>query len=240
MDRGTRPRYRPPTSIRSVDVAQELPSWRTLQTEAGQRLIVDAPPEARVVSVFYAGDLALLRSPAIAVVGSREVSQAGVRRAQQLVRDLVKQRMVVVSGLASGVDGAAHRAAIEAGGKTIAVLGTPLDQVTPKAHGALLEEICKHHLALSQFAVGSRVYPANFPQRNKLMAAITDATVIIEASDTSGTLHQAAECARLGRWLFISRSVAENTALTWPARFLSSARVRVLDRIDDIIEALER
>lgn len=232
-------RYKAPAHVAVLDLAAELPGWRSLTPEASQRLLVK--DEGQPSPVFYAGDRLLLHRPTIAIVGSRQVSPAGLRRASQLARELVALRMVVVSGLAQGVDAAAHRATIEAGGKTIAVLGTPLDQVTPKAHASLQEEICEHHLALSQFKAGSQVYPSNFPQRNKLMAAITDATVIIEASDTSGTLHQAAECQRLGRWLFIARSVMEDSTLTWPRRFKAAyERTRVLDGVDDIVDALGR
>jgi DNA processing protein len=91
---------------------------------------------------------------------------------------------------------------------------------------------------MTPFAVGDRVFRSNFPTRNRVMAAISDATAIIEASDTSGTLHQAAECVRLGRWLFVAKSVAEDRSLNWPTRFLGQTKVRVLSSTSDILSAI--
>jgi DNA processing protein len=114
---------------------------------------------------------------------------------------------VVVSGLARGVDTEALSAALAAGGRTIGVLGTPLDKVTPLSNGPMQELMYREHLLVSQFPVGSTVKKNNFPRRNRVMAALSDATAIIEASDTSGTLHQAAECSRLDRLLFITHAI---------------------------------
>jgi len=190
--------------------------------------------------LYYAGDLELVKKKCVAVVGSRKVSAEGGRRARRLARELVAAGVVVVSGLAEGIDANAHEAAIEAKGHTVAVIGTPLEKVYPAKHARLQEHIYTEHLLLSEFPAGAQVYPSNFPQRNKVMAAISDATVIIEASDTSGSLHQARECLpdRLNRWLFIGRSVVENPALTWPQRFLGTPKTRVLDSVDDILKAV--
>src|SRR5207247_10097113 len=105
--------------------------------------------------------------------------------------------IVVVSGLARGVDTEALSAAIAAGGRVIAVIGTPIDKAYPAENKRLQEQIYSEHLLISQFPPGRRVYQSNFPERNKLMAAISDATVIIEAGETSGTLHQAAAWVRV-------------------------------------------
>lgn len=201
------------------------------------------PPAAEVrleaAQIFCAGDLSLLSRPLIAIVGAREVTEDGAKRAAKLGRLLAQHGVVTVSGLAKGVDYAAHRGAIAAGGSTIAVIGTPLSKAYPAEHSALQEEIWRKHLLVSQFAEGSRVFPSNFPARNKLMAAITLATVIVEASDTSGSLHQAAECARLNRPVFIARSVVDNPALTWPVRFLKpGAPVYVLNEVEDILKVI--
>src|SRR4029077_2549969 len=98
----------------------------------------------------------------------------------------------------------------------------------PAENKRLQEQIYRDHLLISPFASGERVFRANFPERNKLMAALSDATAIIEAGDTSGTLHQAAECVRLGRWLFIAKSVMEDSSLKWPANFKHYPNVRTL------------
>jgi DNA processing protein len=158
--------------------------------------------------LFIAGDRDLLRSgPCVAIVGSRKASREGVARARRLAKLLAEQRVIVVSGLAAGIDTAAHEAAIECGGRTIAVLGTPLDECFPAANGALQQRIMREHLAVSQFAPGTVVGKHTFPMRNRTMALIADATVIIEATDRSGTISQAWETLRLGRPLWIAASL---------------------------------
>jgi DNA processing protein len=147
--------------------------------------------------------------------------------------------VVVVSGLAKGVDTEALSAAMQAGGRVVAVIGTPIDMAYPAENKHLQEQIYRDHLLVSQFPTGERVFRANFPERNKLMAALSDATAIIEAGDTSGTLHQAAECVRLGRWLFIAKSVVDDPSLQWPKRFLGQPRVASFSSTDDIIKAIK-
>lgn len=188
--------------------------------------------------VFWAGDLSLLKRPAVSVIGARDVSDEGLRRARRIGCELAKADILVTSGLAKGVDTAAHQGAIKAGGSTMAVIGTPLEKVYPAENVELQTEIYTHHLLVSQFPAGTRTFPSDFPKRNRLMAALTDASIIVEASDTSGTLHQAKECVRLGRWLFIMRSVVEDARLTWPARFLREPRVRILAEPNDVLSAL--
>jgi len=144
----------------------------------------------------------------------------------------------VVSGLALGVDTEALTAALEARGRTIAVIGTPIDKAYPAENKRLQELIYREHLLISQFPPGKKTYPSNFPERNKLMAAISDATVIVEASDTSGSLHQAAECLKLNRWLFIAKSVLEDRTLQWPSKFTHYPKTRPLNVTGDILGAL--
>jgi DNA protecting protein DprA len=192
----------------------------------------------REATVFYAGELDLLDAPTVSIVGTREVSEAGWKRASQLARELAKSGITVVSGLAKGVDTAALTSAISNGGSVAAVIGTPLDKAYPAENAELQQQIYTHHLLMSPFKEGDRVFKSNFPVRNRVMAAISDATVIVEASDTSGTLHQAAECVRLGRWLFILKSVAEDRSLEWPARFLGKPNVEVLNGTDDVLKRI--
>lgn len=230
------PKYRPPAGLRLMHLA-DLISGRSIPTNQQKRLGFEEAEAG--LEIWCAGDIELAWKPCVAIVGSRKVSVDGVRRARKLARELVEAGVVVVSGLAQGVDHAAHTASIAAGGRTIAVIGTPADRVYPAAHASLQEEIYTRHLLVSQFAPGSRVWPGNFPARNKLMAALTDATVIIEAGDTSGSLHQAAECTKLNRHLFIARSVAEDTKLTWPAGFIGKyPRVHVLAETGEVLSAV--
>jgi len=188
--------------------------------------------------VFYAGNLSNASAPSVAIVGTRNVSHEGASRARHLAKKLSRAGVGIVSGLAEGVDTEALSEAIRCGGKVAAVIGTPLDKAYPAKNAKLQEEIYRNHLLISQFPVGQKTYRSNFPERNRLMATITDATIVVEASDTSGTLHQSAECQRLGRWLFILKSVADNPYLTWPDRFRHYDRCVILERIDDVLERI--
>lgn len=190
--------------------------------------------------LYFRGDKALFQlSPRVALVGSRKASPEGLRRAAKLSRALVAEGAVVVSGLAEGIDTAAHEAAIEAGGRTIAVLGTPIERPYPASNRNLFEQIAREHLVVSQFAANASVQPKNFPIRNRTMALIAHATVIVEAADKSGTLHQAWEALRLGRPLFILESITKNPQLSWPAEVRKyGAQVLSDATFEDLVEQL--
>lgn len=190
------------------------------------------------VKIYASGNLSILKEKAVAIVGSRKASKEGRRRAARLARELAGEGVVVSSGLAAGIDTAALTMGIRMGAQVMAVIGTPLDKAYPAANKRLQEEIYSDHLLLTPFAHGQRVYPSNFPQRNRVMAMLSDATVIIEASNTSGTLHQAAECIRQNRLLFIAKSVIDNPALTWPEKFMHEPCVRVLESTQQLIDLL--
>ncbi|MGN6106202.1 MAG: DNA-processing protein DprA [Kofleriaceae bacterium] len=196
------------------------PARADVATVASERVGITNGLLLRFPQIHSVGDLSLLERPRVAIVGARKASTEGRRRAAQLARDCARAGVVVVSGLAEGIDFAAHTAAIAHGGKTIAVIGTPLDKVYPAKHAALQREIYREHLLLSPFTWGHKFVPANFPERNRIMARISLATVIIEASDTSGSLHQAAESVQVGHPVFIAAAVLDNATLTWPRRFI--------------------
>lgn len=185
-------------------------------------------------TIWTEGDETLLRDGLrVSVVGSRKASPAGIARANVFCKALVKRGITVVSGLAEGIDSVAHTTAIEENGKTIAVLGTSLEECYPKKNGALLEHIKRSHLAISQFPPGYPMRKDNFPRRNRTMALISDATVIIEASEMSGTKHQGWEAIRLGRFVFILESVATDSKLSWPKEMIEyGAQVIRRDTLD--------
>lgn len=191
----------------------------------------------KVPVLYAAGDLDLLKLPAVAIVGSRKASDEGQRRAARLARELVREGIAVMSGLAAGIDAAAHRAAIEHGGRTIAVIGTALDKAYPSEHAELQQLIYEKHLLLSPFRLGERTFPSAFPLRNRVMARMARATVIVEASDTSGSLHQAAESIRVGHPVFIAESVVTDPTLTWPARLLGGSHAYILRNPLEVIVA---
>ena len=147
-----------------------------------------------------------------------------------------------MSGLAAGIDTAAHKAAIEAKGRTVAVLGTSLDNVYPKENSQLQKEIATNHLAISQFPIGYPTRPENFVMRNRTMALISNASVIVEAGDTSGSLHQGWEALRLGRTLFIWKSIVGDTSLTWPEQMIRHGALELDDprRVLDVLPSPQR
>lgn len=188
-------------------------------------------------SLWTAGDTTLLkRHPRVAIVGTRHPTPEGVRRAKRLVKDLVEHGAVVVSGLAEGVDTVAHTLTLELGGRTVAVIGTPLDETFPKKNADLQRRIAQEHLLVSEFAPGIAVARGNFPRRNRTMALIADASVIIEAGDGSGTLSQGWEALRLGRPLFLLQSLVAS-GLAWTSDMLNHG-ARVLSGTDDLLQVL--
>lgn len=194
--------------------------------------------------LYYLGSWELAEAPRrVAVVGTRQVSAEGAVRTRKLVRMLVEDDFTIVSGLAQGVDTIAHTTAIECGGRTIAVIGTPISEVYPKANEDLQKRIASEYLLVSQVPVlryrdqtwrGNRLF---FPERNKTMSALTEATIIVEASETSGTLIQAQAALDQGRKLFILESNFHNPAITWPARYEKLGAIRVRE-LEDITRAL--
>ena len=150
------------------------------------QLLTDAEKKHFPEKLFFGGDEDLLyEKRRVSVVGSRAASKEGLQRAKIISKTLVEHDIIVVSGLAKGIDTMAHQTAIGSGGRTIAVLGTPLNVPYPKENAALLDKIKKEHLAISQFPEGFPTQPKNFPIRNRTMALISDATIIIEATDKS-------------------------------------------------------
>ena len=201
--------------------------------------------EAPVELLYYRGWWDLVEAPSVAVVGTRNPSPEGIERAAAIARSLVKDQYTVVSGLAAGIDSSAHKSAIEAGGKTIAVIGTPINKVYPRENEALQNFIANNFLVISQVPVyryAKQDYRKNrffFPQRNITMSALTEATVIVEAGETSGTLTQARAAIHQGRKLFILDNCFTNPALTWPKRFEELGAIRVT-KYDDIRNNLSK
>jgi DNA processing protein len=193
-----------------------IPAWQEMTCEQLLGPLNRVETKRAPEKLFVAGDPKLLRSaPRVAVVGTRNPSPGGVHSATQFARELVRRGVTVVSGLAEGIDTAAHTEALAAGGRTIAVLGTPLDKFYPSDNRKLQLEIMRNHLAISQFPIGSKIFPGAFPIRNRTMALISHATIIVEAYGQSGTIHQGWEALRLGRPLLIAEELMEAANLPW-------------------------
>jgi DNA processing protein len=192
-----------------------------------------APKELHVTGQLFIP----LPSPRVSVIGSRKASSEGLKVASDISRTLARHKVTVVSGLAEGIDTAAHMAAIEEGGCTIAVLGTPLDRFYPQKNQQLQEIIMKHYLLISQFPIGYPIQPKNFVIRNRTMALISDASIIVEAGDASGSLHQGWEALRLGRPLFIWTTIIHDSSLKWPAKMLTYGAIELTDP-KEVLEVL--
>lgn len=204
-------------SLVSNGIAEAVPIQEACPWIQGPELM-KAPPV-----VWLAGDASLLTRPGrVAVIGTRKPSEAGRALAKEIAHHLFLEGGLAVSGLAEGIDTIVHSETIRIGGRTIAVIGTPPERAYPKFNEGLQEEIAKEHLLLSQFAPGSRVYQSNFVARNRTMALVAQATIIVECADSSGTLSQASETMRLGRPLFLSRMMVERTDVEWPKKFLAA------------------
>lgn len=178
-----------------------------------------------------------LQGPRFAIVGSRKATSNNIMEAKDIASFLARKGVVVVSGLAAGIDAAAHTAAINEGGLTIAVLGTPLDKTYPAQNFELQNLIMSKHWAISQFRIGRPIQPKNFVLRNRTMALISDASLIVEAGESSGSLHQGWEALRLGRRLFLSKSIVSNRSLKWPKKMMDYGAVELREP-EEIIDAL--
>jgi DNA processing protein len=200
--------------------------------------------EHPVELLYYQGWWDLVNSPCVAIVGTREPSPKAVNATTELVRNLVKDKLTIASGLAKGIDSVAHKTAIESGGFTIGVIGTALSQSYPAVNKELQAIIGRDFLLISQVPVvrssnqGPNQNRVFFPERNITMSALTEATIIMEAGETSGTLTQARAALKQKRKLLIWCTCFENEALTWPKRFEAEGAKRV-SNYDDVKRALE-
>ena len=181
--------------------------------------------------LYFQGYWNFTEMPSVAVIGTRHPTAAGRRRARRLTRLLAADGYAIVSGLARGIDTVAHETALDEGGVSVAVMGTPLQQQYPRENRALRDELAARHLVVTQFPAISEVRPHFFPERNRTMSALSDATVIVEAGETSGTRTQAKAALDQGRPLFILDSCFRR-GLSWPEKFEARGAIRVRDYED--------
>lgn len=193
--------------------------------------------------LYYLGSWNLVETNGLAVVGTRKPSAEALAETAALVRTLVAADWTIVSGLAEGIDTQAHTTALAENGRTIGVIGTPICEAYPRANADLQRRIADAFLVVSQVPV-LRYYQqiwmqnrAFFPERNVTMSALTHGTIIVEASDTSGTLIQARAALQQGRKLFILDRCFHDPDLKWPHEYVRRGAVRVRD-YTEILEAL--
>lgn len=200
------------------------------------------PPNLRQVYnrppfLFVAGELRPADVRAVAVVGTRQASRRGLETAADLASRLVEQEVTVVSGLAKGIDSAAHKATIDAGGRTLAVMGTGIDTIYPKENRDLARRILDSGgVVISQFWPSAPPTRGSFPMRNVVMSGIAIGTAVIEASSTSGAKMQARLALDHSKRLFLMRSLVLQEE--WAKRYARRAGTTVVDSVDDIITVL--
>ena len=199
---------------------------------ANLRGIRAAPP-----ALFVQGGLVESDRLAVAVVGTRRASERGLKLARKMAQLLAERGVTVVSGLALGIDSAAHEAALDAGGRTVAVMGTGHDRIYPAANRPLASRIPQAGALVSQFPPGARVLPFNFANRNWVTSGIALGTVVIEADETSGARVQAQDAVKQSRFVFLIRSLV--TDQPWAQAMVARGQAVAVDSVDDVMLAIE-
>jgi DNA processing protein len=197
------------------------------------RMVHDRP-----ACLFVRGKLSAADDRSVAVVGSRKASPSGVERAAGIAQDLVAHGYVVVSGLAAGIDTAAHRGALEAGGRTVAVIGTGLRHHFPPQNADLQDRLGRESAVISQFWPGQEARRWTFPQRNAVMSGFARATVVVEAGNKSGARMQARLAIEHGRPVFLLRSLLRHE---WAQMYATERpSTYVVETSEEIMQHLER
>ncbi|WP_430009111.1 DNA-processing protein DprA [Methylophaga lonarensis] len=196
------------------------------------REISDPPP-----LIFAHGDISLLSKWQLAVVGSRNPSTSGRDLAYDFARYLSQGELVITSGLATGIDAAAHKGALAGGGKTIAVVGTGLDRVYPASHRQLAHDIADNGLIVSEFPLGTSPRPENFPRRNRIISGLALGTLVVEAALKSGSLITARMALEQGREVFAIPGSIHNP-LARGCHQLIREGAKLVETANDIIEEL--
>jgi DNA processing protein len=187
--------------------------------------------------LYAIGVLDWLHVPALAIVGSRHPTPQGLEHAERFAREISNEGWAIVSGLASGVDGAAHRGALEGRCGTVAVVGTGLDQVYPKRHAALAERIAERGVLLSEYPLGAPPLAHHFPQRNRLIAGLGAGTLVVEAALKSGSLITARLAAECGREVFAVPGPIHNPMVRG-CHALIKQGAKLVESCEDILDEL--
>ena len=207
-------------------LVQSLPSYPPALAE-----VAKAPPV-----LFVDGRPELLSGIQIAVVGSRRASAAGCQIARTLAGDLARAGFAITSGLASGIDAAAHRGALEAGGYTVAVFGSGIDVIYPPAHRALARQVAASGALVSEFPLGCRPARHSFPRRNRVISGLASGTLVVEAALGSGSLITAREALEQGREVFAVPGSILNPLSAGPHWLLRNGAALVESAVDVLQE----
>jgi DNA processing protein len=223
-----------------ADIEQQLAAWQAdgiklvsvLDSEYPENLgsVHDRPPV-----LFVAGELQAADTRSVAVIGSRQASDTGLAAAQAIAQHLVEQGFTVISGLAAGIDTAAHTAALSKGGRTVAVIGTGLRHAYPAQNAELQRRIARECAVVSQFWPDDPPSRRSFPLRNGVMSGMTLATVIVEASATSGTRVQARLALGQGRRVLLRDALLDQD---WARELAARPGVHIFRDPEQVIAAI--
>lgn len=202
----------------------------------------DFPPQLETIpqppaALFVSGDASLLLRPQIAIVGARNASTGGKATARGFARHLAQAGFVITSGLADGIDGAAHEAALDAGLPTVAVIGTGPDLVYPRKHRELSARVAVHGALVSEFPLGTAARADHFPRRNRIIAGLSLGTLVVEAGLQSGSLITARLAGEQGREVFAVPGSIHNPLARGCHRLIREG-VRLVESAPEIVEAL--
>lgn len=220
---------------------------RAWQESSGARLVAclepEYPPLLRELAdgpafLWVRGDAGLLASAQLAIVGSRNPTAGGRSDAHEFARYLAAGGLTITSGLALGIDGAAHRGALKAGGRTVAVCGTGLDAVYPREHTTLADEIAASGALVSEFPPRTAALPAHFPQRNRIISGLSLGVLVVEAARRSGSLITARHAAEQGREVFAIPGSIHNP-LSRGCHLLLRSGAKLVESAPDILEELK-
>jgi DNA processing protein len=196
------------------------------------RTIADPPP-----FLYVKGNILTDDDKAVAIVGSRSASEYGRRVARDLARGLVSLGFTVVSGMARGIDGSAHESALQAGGRTIAVLGSGVERAYPAEHETLYRRIGENGAVLSELPIGTRPLAFNFPARNRLISGLSPGVVVVEATEKSGSLITATLAVEQGREVFAVPGEVGSSRSRGAHRLIRQG-AKLVESVDDIIEEI--
>jgi len=228
----------PETTLVDADVRWlEAPAHHLLVCTSADFPVLLRDIPGAPAALFVAGDPSCLWSPQIAIVGSRGATSAGLANARAFAKTFAQAGNVVTSGLAEGVDGAAHEGALEGGGKTVAVLGTGPDLVYPRRHRQLLERILEHGALVTEFSPGTPGKPEFFPRRNRIIAGLSLGTLVVEASLKSGSLITARLAAEQGREVFALPGAIHNPLARGCHRLIRDG-AKLVETAEEVLEEL--
>jgi DNA processing protein len=216
-----------------IEAGAQLVPIRTPLYPAALREIFDPPPV-----LFVRGRTELLHSPMLAIVGTRRPTPYGTAAATRIARDLANAGLTITSGMARGIDTAAHRAVLDVQGLTIAVFGSGVDQVYPSENRNLAEEIAKNGLILSEFPMGAPPYPQNFPIRNRIISGFSLGVLVVEGGEYSGSAITAKLAAEQGREVF---AVPGNVTskMSWGPNLLIKQGAKLVQEWNDVVVELK-